>query len=351
MKAALSRAGVPAFLVLCALCAIALGAAGASLVLHDPVPQGLQPGKRITSVQVETIDYFDEHTVSLALREGEPKVLTLQQGGRLTSLNCISGKPVSSGSVIATIDSKPYLALATAMPLYRDLHPGDQGPDVDALLAELNRLGSGVANDGVLGQDTLDVISRLIFEAGYPLESMEYVPFARIVWIPSASTGIQRCDVQLGQTVTDGTEFAHVPGQLQGAAIDTSSLSAVAGSRQVDIGGKIISVDDSGIITGAEDLQALASLPGFAKAIQQEDPVPLEGIWRLAEPITAASVPAMILSDVGNGSACVWDEEKPIPVEVLGSQLGQTLVRAKAGTLPGKLSTSAPSSGAVCAPQ
>lgn len=49
-------------------------------------------------------------------------------------------QPVASGSVVVEISGRPLIALDLPFPLYRDISPGDTGPDVTAVQEALGRL-------------------------------------------------------------------------------------------------------------------------------------------------------------------------------------------------------------------
>ena len=349
-KDKISKAGVPALLVVGALCAVALGAFGATLVISPAQPQSLREGSTVKDVEVEQFDFFDAHPVVFVLKKTEPVALTIQSSGRVTNINCVPGAKLASGTVPVTISDKPHLALSTSVPLFRDLRPGDRGADVDALLSELERLGTGIVADGVLGKDSLDVFSRLIFENGFALESFESIPYERVMWLPGYAVPVDTCGVQLGGIVESGDTFASAPGQLASASVDVGNVSALSGKRLVNVGELAIAVSDQGVVSDNADLEKLENLPAFSQATRKENPIPLEGTWRLVDPVSASSVPAMILTDVAPGSACVWRNGHGMMVEIIGSQLGQSLIRArhKGEEIPPRLSLDPPSGQAKC---
>lgn len=349
LRGLMAKPGIPAVLALAVLVSAAGGAAAVAFVMDPPTPPALSPVEAIQTVDVEDVEYRDSRQVHLSLVQSETILVTSQTPGRVTSLNCVPGGYLNSGTVPIAVDALPLLALATAVPLYRDIVPGDVGADVDALLSELERLGTGIIAGGPLGQDALDVLAMLMFDAGYPLETLQSVPYERILWLPSPSSGVSTCDVQLGQVLEPAEPIATVPGNLTAASAVTSNIDNVLeGSRLLSIGGLEFVVDETNRISDAEQLSAISRLPGFAAALKKDDPVPLEAQWLLAEPIQAASVPAASLYGIKSGAACVLGEKGGVAVEILGSQLGQTLIRADGQDTPKKVHLKPPKDADVC---
>lgn len=75
---------------------------------------------------------------------------------------------VAEGDLIAEVSGRPVIALTGSFRRYRDLRPGDRGPDVLALQSALRRLGLyGGATDGRLGRSTAVAVRRLYARLGY----------------------------------------------------------------------------------------------------------------------------------------------------------------------------------------
>lgn len=80
----------------------------------------------------------------------------------VTAQRARAGTVVTSGDVLIEVSGRPVFALTLAFPLYRDLHGGDSGPDVQALQGSLADLGLyRGAQDGILGPATQDAVTRL----------------------------------------------------------------------------------------------------------------------------------------------------------------------------------------------
>lgn len=79
------------------------------------------------------------------------------------------GDEVAAGAVVLELNGRPVLALAGALPVYRDLRPGDTGPDVGQVQASLRAGGASIpaGEDGRFGWATQEAVRRLYESAGY----------------------------------------------------------------------------------------------------------------------------------------------------------------------------------------
>jgi len=59
----------------------------------------------------------------------------------ISKLDVAAGDTISSGRQLAEIDGQPLFALTGAVPAWRDLTPGETGPDVAELQQALAALG------------------------------------------------------------------------------------------------------------------------------------------------------------------------------------------------------------------
>ena len=88
--------------------------------------------------------------------------------GIVTTVNIQEGDTVRPGTLVATVDSNPVIAvLGSDKPIYRDLHPGDTGYDVEAVQEILNQLGYPLAITGKLDENTEKTLETLYRNIGY----------------------------------------------------------------------------------------------------------------------------------------------------------------------------------------
>lgn len=86
----------------------------------------------------------------------------------VTSVGVRPGDEVVYGRPLTSVSGRPLLALSLEIPLYRDLTPGMQGPDVESLQECLRRLGYYAAEvDGRYGASTGAAVEALYAGSGF----------------------------------------------------------------------------------------------------------------------------------------------------------------------------------------
>jgi biotin carboxyl carrier protein len=314
-----------------------------AVIAPAPVPATLAAPKQATTVATTERTFDDARQAQLRLVEGSPRAVTAPRSGTLTSSDCASGRTVSSGSVVATIDGIPVVALATRLPLWRDLLDGDRGEDVTALQAELTRLGHPTVADGVVGTSTLRAAADLLAAAGTDASARRsaadgpaLIAAAAFAWLPAPAVTTRRCTAVVGTPVTAGDELLTLPPEVVAARVTSIPADASPGPRVVRLGETDLSVDDDGAVTGAEDLQRLARAPEAAAALADDGGSGSVAVqWLLARPIDVLVVPPSALWGIRDRHGCLLaqGDARPILVEVAGSDLGQSFVVAPAGAV------------------
>lgn len=96
----------------------------------------------------------------------------LEFPGVVTKRIVEKGDEVGSGSVLVEVSGRPLIGLETPFRLYRDIRPGDSGPDVKALQDVLSELAmyTGIA-DGKYGPGTAAAVRELYEDCGYETPS------------------------------------------------------------------------------------------------------------------------------------------------------------------------------------
>lgn len=78
------------------------------------------------------------------------------------------GEQLTEGTVVLEVSGRPVFAVSGSVPAYRDLNPGDDGPDVIQLQEALGRLGYTTGDiDGVYGTVTQEAVASMYRDAGY----------------------------------------------------------------------------------------------------------------------------------------------------------------------------------------
>ncbi|MEU0488109.1 peptidoglycan-binding domain-containing protein [Nocardiopsis sp. NPDC006139] len=299
------------------------GTAGFLLRPPDPPPD-LAAAADIDSAPVLREPFDDARSVEVELTVTPTLDLAFGGSGRVTSSACVPGTVLASGEEAARVDDRPVVALATSMPLYRDLGRGSRGGDVRALQQELDRLGHATAVDGVYGWQTHQAVREFQREAGIgnPTGS---VALADVLWMPSSEVTFEECKALPGSEASAGGAFASVPGALEAARLGSVPDLDVPGDRLLTVAGVTGPVDAEGLAEDPEFLRELADTPEARAAVAGEGE-PLTGSVALAEPVDAARVPPGALFAVAGDTGCLRSEGSFHPVRIIGSGVGSTVV-------------------------
>ena len=103
---------------------------------------------------------------SVAATDGNPA------GGSLivTAVHVAQGGQVTAGTVLLEYSGRPVFALPGAVPAYRDMQPGESGPDIAELQRALAQLGYPCRDRaGYFGEGTKDAVARYYAHLGYPV--------------------------------------------------------------------------------------------------------------------------------------------------------------------------------------
>ena len=105
----------------------------------------------------------------------------------ISKLDVAAGDTVRNGEQLAEIDGEPLFVLTGTVPAWRDLAPGESGPDVAELQKALASLGYYDNGDtpGYFGSATEDAVSLYYEHLGYTPPSSGGVPAADVVFLPS----------------------------------------------------------------------------------------------------------------------------------------------------------------------
>lgn len=311
----------------------ALGVAIGAAIFSPAVPHALRSGEEISEVPVTQRAFDDRHAIDIRFVRGEERSVASPGSGRLTEFECAPGARLSSGTSSLSIDGQPVVSLQTRVPLWRDLHHGDRGDDVEALQTELARLGYAVDIDGIAGFATISATQSLFAERGIDTKNMNGIPSGRVLWIPSYEVELSSCSAATGDVVSEGDALAVLGAGLVTGEATNMPAGAVPGERIIIIDGERIPVDEQGRIVAYEALQLLASTPTYSAAVRAGESV-ISGALVLAEPVDVAVVPPGAIFGVDGNEACVAVDGEPRSVTLWGSELGQSFVSFDGDTPP-----------------
>jgi multidrug efflux pump subunit AcrA (membrane-fusion protein) len=172
----------------------------------------------------------------------------------ITKLDVAAGATITNGEQLAEIDGAPLFALTGDVPAWRDLAPGDSGPDVLELQKALASLGYYDDGDtaGYYGPATSYAVTLYFDHLGYTPPSDGGLPAADVVFLPSLPATV------IAVNGSTGTE----PGQpfLELAAKGSLALTGElppAYAGQVKAGLKVTIYDE---VTGFRATGTVANL-------------------------------------------------------------------------------------------
>jgi peptidoglycan hydrolase-like protein with peptidoglycan-binding domain len=320
-----------------------LGAVG---VFTRPLglPQSLQKPSTASEIELTTNSFVDDRSVVIALDSLSNLELQAPRAGRVTAFTCAVGSSVSSGASFISLDGVAILALATDVPLWRDLAVGDRGDDVRSLQRELLRLGYELNPDGQLGEATMQIARQAMRKAGIEIHGS--IPLSHILWIPAPSVVFHSCDSPLGAFIQAGENLGSLSSAGQSVVVKALPRDLVPGARVVRIADLEIPIDETG-----RSVTTLSALESSALSSSRDDSrdadEPIRASLLLAHPIQISSVPPSAIFGIKGTQGCVRAQETVFHVNVVGSQLGQAFVDF-GGSRPPKKVDLHPKAGAQC---
>jgi peptidoglycan hydrolase-like protein with peptidoglycan-binding domain len=172
----------------------------------------------------------------------------------ISKLDVAVGDTIRNGRQLAEIDGEPLFALTGTVPAWRDLTPGDSGPDVAELQKALASLGyyDGGDTAGYFGSATQYAVYLYYQHLGYTAPSSGGVPEADVVFLPKLPATVVAVNGATGQQ----------PGQpfLELAPLGSLALTGElppAYASQVKPGLKVTIYDE---VTGIRTTGTVASL-------------------------------------------------------------------------------------------
>lgn len=263
------------------------------------------------SVPVEHRDFAPEDVsidgvVSLgAAISVEPTVTGGSQRPVVTRVHRAPGELLLPGQALVDVSGRPVIALDLRFPLYRDLHPGDTGADVEAVQQSLKSLGLYPgAVDGDFGAGTSAALSRMYVLAG--VETPPTDPALR----EAAEAAQLALDEGSRQSLRTGPSSPQgdVAAEPSGAEVtaDTPDLTKLRGLRDeastaagawlpwaeiVDVpasGAQVVSIQPEGTVL-PDETPVAATLRAGAPVVAARATVPEIATLALGAPVTLTS--------------------------------------------------------------
>jgi HlyD family secretion protein len=131
----------------------------------------------------------------------------------ISKLEVAAGDTIRNGEQLAELDGEPLFVLAGSVPAWRDLTPGESGPDVTELQNALTSLGfyDGGDTPGYFGAATQDAVAAYYEHLGYTVPSSGGVPATDVLFVPSLPAKVIAVNGGAGQQ--PGQPFLELAGR------------------------------------------------------------------------------------------------------------------------------------------
>lgn len=257
-----------------------------------------------------------------------------------------AGAEVGEGTSVVEVAGRPVLVLFGNVPSYRDLRPGDSGPDVAQLEAALKRIGHNPGRiDGTYDQELAAAVEAAWRSAGYaPIEHAPGglpLPDARRALSDAqarratASTAEDRdlaaADVRAAAGLVAGIQAASGPMVPKGEVVFTPAFPVRVRDLTVPLGGRIEAGPVLTLASGPLAVHAtIDEAAALAVAIGTEVAILLE---RTGDELrgTVAEV-GVVQADPESGRRAVplrIDGNESLPSELLGAEVRITTTTAR----------------------
>jgi hypothetical protein len=179
----------------------------------------------------------------------------------ISRLDVAAGQTISNGEKLAEIDGEPLFALAGRVPAWRDITPGESGPDVAELQKALASLGYYTGGDtpGFFGTPTQDAVSLYYEHLGYTAPATGGVPMTDVIFLPSLPAKVILLNGAKGQQ--PGQPFLELA--ARGSLALTGELppayaAQVKAGLKVKIFDEVTGINAAGAVTGLGTATTLA---------------------------------------------------------------------------------------------
>ncbi|MGH2656110.1 MAG: peptidoglycan-binding protein [Actinomycetota bacterium] len=192
----------------------------------DPAPAAAGP---VATAEVTRATLTATETWDGTLGHGSPFTVAAQAGGSPSESESSSpsstvtrlldqGARVERGEELFRVDEQPVTLLIGKIPIYRDLVPGDSGPDVRQLEVNLEKLGyGGFTADAVYSSSTAEAVRDWQEDVGAQVTGV--VSRASVVFMPERGR-VDSVHVDVGDSVSPGTPVLDITGTEQVVSLE-----------------------------------------------------------------------------------------------------------------------------------
>lgn len=289
----------------------------------------------LSTATVISQDLVDSVEYEADLGRGTAQALLAGADGTVTSIVAV-GDQLDRGTVIATVDAQPVVAMYGTQPFWRDLESGDDGVDVAQLEANLAALGFDADGDMTVDRNYTAATSEAVeaWEESLGLEASGDVPLGRAVVIGGPSVVSEAStvgsDARAGQQlVLVEPEATAIDLRIDGAALDDDVVLTSPAPVGTPIEqGTTLALLDGNVVQAVTELSTVSQ--PILEAIAAEDTERLENLLVFFGFDPTAAIVVDDEADLATVAALVaWQES--IGLQPTGQGAAAYYVEAPAG--------------------
>lgn len=208
-----------------AVAVAAVGVGGAGWWARDVTFAQPQPGTEKKSVRVDSAEVVEAsvgRTLTLGVTVRRPLV-TVAANHLSGVVTAVAGGKTKNGAMLYEVGGVPVVAVKAQTPFYRDLAPGAEGDDVEALQQMLGDTGFfPYTPDGDFGKATASAVADWRFSLGLPKGTS--VPLGQLVALRSVPGSVALDEgIYPGAVLAGGEEAVRAPSGEQTFVLVLSS--------------------------------------------------------------------------------------------------------------------------------
>ncbi|MEY9851820.1 hypothetical protein ABH923_001498 [Leifsonia sp. EB41] len=181
-----------------------------------------------------------------------------------------------------------------------------------------------------MGRNTIVAAAQAFARIGVTI-APDSVPAASVLWLPTPTVSVSQCDLSAGVPVDHGATMATFASTSPRVTVIDPPGDLLPGARVVIVGEGRYAVDDDGVVQVA-DLPALGAAGNVD--VSASEAKPIDARLALSEPVQVSVVVPSAVFGVDGVRGCVSSRGDRYQVEILGSQLGETIVVFPNGKKP-----------------
>ncbi len=285
---------------------------------RPPLDSEARPGPLVVPVLASEYRVTVQVPISATLEPGFPGVAL--DGGRITALRTAVGAELRSGDAVLDVEDRTIIAVQSTRPLWRDLHVGMSGQDVQDVQTLLMELGFFEGDpDGEFGPQTALAVRE--FNEKFRGDSRDAAFHASaLVWIGAEPLRVGEVSVSAGEILAEATAVFRGEESVTSIAVsEPTGVSLPSGEYEL-----VMSQTRVPYIWGSGSVEGDDATSVF-RAMSSPDGV---GLLEAAQAREVVTVPPSAVVVDRAGEVCVFSDvgSGPTSVEVVHGGVSTTQI-------------------------